>query len=262
MLMMLADGDERWRDDGRAFIRGPDGRHLSASGIALVARWTPTRVAKALKKLVEVRTLGEDPQYGFFFRNYRKHQENPSAARKRKQRDSHVNVPVTVTGTVTGEAEAEAEERREKQKEQSVAAAKRPATRRAKPPSLDARAAAQYLYDAIRAHSPQFLSNAKPAGVERKITGWARDIDVGLRNDGMTLQGCRQAVDAAHGTSDPFWRSNLLSGKKLRQHYEKLRIRRASNDQQTPDYSGIDFAAVAQEMDSWKTRKPNTSSNS
>ena len=48
---------------------------------------------------------------------------------------------------------------------------------------------------------------------------------MGIRNDGMTIDGCKAAIDAAHRSEDTFWHSNLLSGAKLRKHYEKLRIK-------------------------------------
>lgn len=97
--------------------------------------------------------------------------------------------------------------------------------RKGRDPSAEAVAAARHLYEAIRWHSPGFLADARPAAIERRLLGWARDIDVGMRNDGMTLDGCKQVIDVAHRSDDEFWRPNLLSGKKLRQHYEKLRIR-------------------------------------
>lgn len=98
-------------------------------------------------------------------------------------------------------------------------------TRSKPPPTPEAIEIAQRLYDAIRSHKPDFCDGMKPAKLEAKLTGWAQDIDVGLRNDGMTPAGCAAVIAYAHCSDDHFWRSNLLSGKKLRKHYQTLSIK-------------------------------------
>jgi hypothetical protein len=121
------------------------------------------------------------------------------------------------------------------------------------PPSSDSIEIAQYLYDAICEHTPDFSDGMSPARLEHKLTSWARDIDVGLRNDGMTVDGCRQAIDAAHRNSDPFWRPNVLSGTKLRRHYQALRVRKNGR---APDHDEIPFNELRREMDErWPTTK-------
>lgn len=123
----------------------------------------------------------------------------------------------------------------------SAALAKPKSTPR--PPPREALELAQFLYDAIRSHSPQFMADAKPASIATKLTGWARDIDRGLRLDGMTAQGARDAIDAAHRSDDTFWRGNLLSGAKLRKHYEALRIKKG-NAPTSPGKPGEGFDYV------------------
>jgi hypothetical protein len=108
-LMMLADADPHWRETGKAHIRGPDGSALGVNQLSTLAKWTPNRTKKAIDSLVKVRTLCHDADGGYFFPNYRKHQEDPSASRKRRQRSRPVKVTRKVTRKVTGEAEAEAE---------------------------------------------------------------------------------------------------------------------------------------------------------
>lgn len=251
LLLVLADSDPRWRELGRAELRGPSGAHLTPTDVAVLARWTPTRVAKALRSLVASRTLQQGDDGCYFFPNYAKHQESPSSHRMRRKRHSDGTVTRTVTHDVTGEAE---EDQKQKEEEESASPAKRRTTR---PPSIDAHNAAQYLYDAIRSHTPAFLADAKPATVEARLCGWAKDIDLGLRLDGMTLDGCKAAIDSAHRGKDDFWHSNLLSGKKLRQHYEKLRIAstraRAANGD---DLEDIDFNGIRERMDArWPMTK-------
>ena len=127
----------------------------------------------------------------------------------------------------------------------------KPATRTPKPQNPEAVEIAQYLYDAIRSHSPGFMADAPPAKTAKKLEGWAHDIDRAIRLDGMTPEGAREAIDAAHRSPDPFWRSNLLSGAKLRKHYETLRVRANPTPirrKQAPDLSALDnfdFKAAA-----------------
>lgn len=86
-----------------------------------------------------------------------------------------------------------------------------------KPISSVALDLAEYLYTAIRSHSPEHQGNP-----ER----WARDIDLALRRDSLTPEQLRSVVDYAHRNPDgSFWASNLLSGAKLRKHAPALLIR-------------------------------------
>jgi hypothetical protein len=135
------------------------------------------------------------------------------------------------------------EDRRQKQKTEAVKRESPPegATRPLPPECIEI---AQYLYEAIRSHSPGFLADAKPATIEKKLATWARDIDRGMRLDGMTGQGARDAIDAAHRSDDEFWRPNMLSGKKLRKHYEKLRIRKRAKATTARPAEGFDFVGA------------------
>lgn len=121
-----------------------------------------------------------------------------------------------------------------------VVAAKR---RRKKPPPAEAMEIARYLHDSIRSHTPEHMEGADPRTLRSKLEGWAREIDVGMRRDGMTAEGCRKVIDRAHRSDDTFWRPNLLSGTKLRAHYttilvqaKKSRVPRGPVDPSTQDH--------------------------
>ena len=129
-----------------------------------------------------------------------------------------------------------------------------PRSRRPKEPSPEAIAAAQYLYDAIRSHSPTYKANAKPTALEATLKGWAKAIDVGMRNDGMDLEGCKEAIDVAHRSDDEgrdfSWKPNLLSGKALRKHYARLRIQGTkANGNGRAATEDIDYVGIRDEMD-------------
>jgi len=97
-----------------------------------------------------------------------------------------------------------------------------------KPQPPEAVEIAQYLYDAIRSHMPGFRAKWEPARLERALTSWANDIRLAMEQDGATVAELRTAIDVAHRSTDPFWRGNLLSGKKLREHREKLLAKAAA----------------------------------
>lgn len=79
---------------------------------------------------------------------------------------------------------------------------------------------ADYLARAIQEHTPSHKGNP-----ER----WAKDIDLAMRVDGRTPEELRSVVDYAHRSPDgSFWRSNILSGEKLRKQAERLLIARQS----------------------------------
>lgn len=107
------------------------------------------------------------------------------------------------------------------------------------PPSEAALSVAQELYDAIRSHHDSFMVGAKPAAIEKKLLGWARDIDLGIRVDGHTKDGYLDAVRAAHRSEDEFWRGNILSGAKLRKHYERLQIKQKPTDNASKSMQNI-----------------------
>jgi hypothetical protein len=88
---------------------------------------------------------------------------------------------------------------------------------------------AEYLKGAIASHAPETLAARADA---RKLQGWAKDIDLMIRVDHRTSKQIRTAIDSAHRSEDPFWRSNILSGKKLRAKADTLIVNTKKNEKQ------------------------------
>ncbi len=246
LLLLVAESMGADGEEGVRWLLGADGGPVTLATCHRHVRVRSESGQRRVRKLLGVGTMVERQDGCLGFSNYRQWQEKPGAARMRKHRDARHD---GVTGDVTRDREAEAEEDAEAEAEKSVAAPKRRATK----PSLSADACgiAQYLYDAIKGHTPGFAADVKPATIRTRLQGWARDIDVGMRNDGMTADGCRTAIDTAHRGIDDFWHRNLLSGKALRKQYERLRIQRSrkNGSNAAPNYDDIDFHGIADEMD-------------
>ena len=84
---------------------------------------------------------------------------------------------------------------------------------------------AQYLFDAIRSHSPDFLAGKTPEQIERKLTGWAKPLRLIVTKDGRTPEQVKSAIRYVHqNEARTFWRSNILSGSKLREKLPALSI--------------------------------------
>ena len=73
---------------------------------------------------------------------------------------------------------------------------------------------ALYLEDCIRFNEPKFPHS------EQRRQCWTKDIDRMLRID--KIDPDEVAAVIAWSQKDPFWRSNILSGKKLREKYPQL----------------------------------------
>lgn len=73
---------------------------------------------------------------------------------------------------------------------------------------------ALYLEDCIRFNEPKFPQS------EQQRQRWAKDIDRMLRID--KIDPDEAAAVIAWSQKDSFWRSNILSGKKLREKYPQL----------------------------------------
>ena len=108
--------------------------------------------------------------------------------------------------------------------------------------SAESLALAQYLYDAIRSHDPEYLAGQTPAAIERKLNGWAVHLDRLVRIDGATPESVRRVIDYVHRGPREFWRSNILGGAKLRKQYDRLRIEANGRNGQAnnaPNLSGL-----------------------
>ncbi len=93
-----------------------------------------------------------------------------------------------------------------------------PAKRQKPQPSQTAQQIALHLLQQIRTHLPDALDHS---------AAWAKDIDLAIRLDGRTARQLLDAIDYAHTSeAGAFWRSNLLSGAKLRKHLDTLEAQR------------------------------------
>lgn len=64
------------------------------------------------------------------------------------------------------------------------------------------------------------LANNPKAMPPRDLTKWCTEFDKIIRIDGRTLDDIEAVM--AYSQSDPFWMANVLSPKKLREHFDKL----------------------------------------
>ncbi len=112
----------------------------------------------------------------------------------------------------------------------------KPAPASPKPPPPEAIEIAQYLYDAIREHTPDAFST-EPNKVEELLLGWCDAIRLGMERGtkatrkqkgytgpNMTVKGAKAVIDLAHRGSDDFWHTNMISGASLRNCYARLVI--------------------------------------
>lgn len=74
----------------------------------------------------------------------------------------------------------------------------------------------QYLYDQIKEHTNPPVWNTKPP----KLDGWYKDIEALHRIDGISYADMRQVMGFC--THDQFWSTNIMSGKKFREQYNRL----------------------------------------
>jgi len=87
---------------------------------------------------------------------------------------------------------------------------------------------AEALREAIRTHSPEYVMKYDKPG---QLTGWAVDIDRLLRLDNADPDAVEAVIQWAHvNDQSGFWQPNLLSGKKVRKHFPKLRLQSNHTD--------------------------------
>lgn len=76
---------------------------------------------------------------------------------------------------------------------------------------------AKFLERCITENNPKFPQN------ERQRQRWAKDFDLMLRIDKIDADDIAAAIEWSQ--NDNFWRSNILSGKKLREKYQQLAMK-------------------------------------
>jgi len=83
------------------------------------------------------------------------------------------------------------------------------------------------LFKCIEFNNPELKHD------DSKIKRWAKDIDLMIRVDDRDPSTIEQVIKFA--LSSDFWKGNILSGAKLRKHYESLYIQaKKSHTQQRP----------------------------
>lgn len=80
---------------------------------------------------------------------------------------------------------------------------------------------ADFLEREIAKNNPKFPQS------EQQRQRWAKDIDLMLRRDKIEADDIAAVIDWCQ--KDKFWCSNILSGKKLREKYQQLRMRMTAN---------------------------------
>lgn len=79
---------------------------------------------------------------------------------------------------------------------------------------------ARLLREGIRAHLPEYANNRVK---DRHVATWAADIEKLMRLDGYSAADVEALIRAVHHDGAlPFWRPNLLSGKKLREKFPQV----------------------------------------
>ena len=76
---------------------------------------------------------------------------------------------------------------------------------------------AKFLEKCITENNPKFPQN------ERQRQRWAKDFDLMIRRDKIDADDIAEIIDWCQ--NDNFWRSNILSGKKLREKYQQLAMK-------------------------------------
>jgi len=76
---------------------------------------------------------------------------------------------------------------------------------------------AKFLEKCIAENNPKFPQN------ESQRQRWAKDFDLMIRRDKIDADDIAEVIDWCQ--NDSFWRSNILSGKKVREKYQQLRMR-------------------------------------
>ena len=76
---------------------------------------------------------------------------------------------------------------------------------------------AKLLENEILKNNPKFPES------EKQKQSWAKDFDLMIRRDNISADDIAEIIMWCQ--QDAFWRSNILSGKKLREKYQQLRMK-------------------------------------
>ena len=76
---------------------------------------------------------------------------------------------------------------------------------------------AKFLENNIKENNPKFPKS------ESQRQRWAKDFDLMIRRDKIDADDIAEVIEWCQ--RDNFWRSNILSGKRLRERYQQLKMR-------------------------------------
>lgn len=88
----------------------------------------------------------------------------------------------------------------------------------------DALEVCEHLLSSITDSDPDHRYNSNPPDLYS--SNWLKEIDRAIRLDGRTVDDLRHLISILYYDNNSvgdFWRSNVESGKKLRQHFDKIR---------------------------------------
>jgi hypothetical protein len=120
-----------------------------------------------------------------------------------------------------------------------IAGAKR-ARKPASEPPAHALELAQLLHELISKNLPESKIAKHSEAAKKKAYGtWASDIDLLHREDGIAIDHIARAIRWCQ--AEPFWKSHILSGRKLREKYDTLEAQRT----RAPSANGVGRATPA-----------------
>ena len=200
----------RLSEDGRFRVRTPQGflstvwpdysEEEFGAHVGLIGQ----TILDALAHARFIHRIGGDPCY-YALHEYALHNSKILGDRARKRRRDSADTPPTVRGKSAPTATATA-----------TSSSTRKKVARPKKPPAEAYDLAKYLLACIQTHSPKVK---KP----RSLDAWAADLDKAMRIENRTVLELSNLIQWAHCEDERgFWHGNLLSGAKVRKHFDTI----------------------------------------
>lgn len=111
------------------------------------------------------------------------------------------------------------------------------------PQLKSAKKVAEYLSNKIKSFKPNYKTP--------NLVNWEKDILLAFEIDGRTEQELINCIDYIYSDKGQFWRSVVLSGKKLREKFDQIEIQALSNQNQNKSINNasmIDSVYQAEKM--------------
>ncbi len=153
-------------------------------------------------KTLNIKIKSCNDTFSVTFEKWHKYQVDNSSERVKKYRQN-----------VTVQEEKRREEKRREKEEK-------------KTPNPEAKKLASLLGDLILENNPSYreLNNRK---TDKTLQRWSADIDRLIRIDKKKVDEIEKVIKFAQ--NDSFWKANILSGAKLRDKYDQLRMKMDKN---------------------------------